>query len=542
MSLQAYLNQIKLNLNQIGKLLTKRLSKRGWFDIIGTGLHTLFGVMDSNDESYYNDLISQLQQQNKETLTLMKQNAHISKSVMNNLNETLSKFKRFEDSVSTNLQLLEKKLNEVISNQNEEKLTNLALQLHAQFLDYAIILQEETDTILNAINFSQLGILYSKILPIDIFEKELKQISIEDDKLLSDLFKINEISLYKIIKPEIKIGKEIMIISIHLPLVMNSIFQLYKVYSYPIHDKLNPQFHHMIQFHHPLIAYNNKKEYAFIPDLESCVQIESIWLCPHLEISTVQDDSPCEVLMKTAPKFPKQCDVQSLPLEISNSIYLEQNEWLYLTTKPQSTFCECDGKTVARMTIEKSSIIRLSPNCIAFIDGNTMLKAESRETKNKTLKDTIPLLEEDCCLQEIQKIAHLDLDPVKLSPDHINNINLLNEELDQFQEEIEKEYNKPLEHLRTSWWKYFLGLVASFLGTLCCCYMCCPRCLQFINPLRPCVVINQTINSCRDTQKTIAHRSATSSGSSTETTVTHGTELEMVPSPESRKKLFLFHK
>lgn len=89
MSLQAYLNQINNNLNQINNLYSKRFRKRGWFDFVGTGLHTLFGVMDSNDEQYYNDLVSQLEKRNKETLELMKQNAHISKSVMTNLNETL---------------------------------------------------------------------------------------------------------------------------------------------------------------------------------------------------------------------------------------------------------------------------------------------------------------------------------------------------------------------------------------------------------------------------------------------------------------------
>lgn len=501
MSLQAYLNQISNNLNQIENFYSKRLRKRGWFDFIGTGLHTLFGVMDSNDEDYYNDLIGQLEKRNKETLNLMKQNAHISKSVMQNLNATLSKFRGFESSITQNLNTLEKKTNQIITQENENKISALALQLHAQFIEYAIVLEEETNTILNAINFSQLGLLYSKILPVDIFDKEIKAIQIEDDKLLSDLFKVNIASLYKIIKPEIRIGKGLLIIQVHMPLVMNSVFNLFKIYSYPVPNKLNPQLSHLIQFHHPFVSFNEKNEYATIMDLKTCSQIENIWLCPHLEISTVTTQSPCEVLMKTSMKFPQQCEIQSIPLDVFNAVYLNFNEWLLLTTKEQRTFCKCDDHPTIKNTIKSSAIIRLLPGCTVFLGNDITLKAEVVETRNKTLENDLPLLQEDCCIQEINKIAYLNLDPVKIGPDHINNVELLNDELNNFQDNVEEEYNKPFQHLRTSWWKYTLGLTGLLFGTCCCCYLCCPKCLQMVNPMRPLVVINQTINNCRKTQE-----------------------------------------
>ena len=45
----------------------------------------------------------------------MKQNAHISKAVMANLNSTLSNIKRFEGSIGDNINKLAKGLNDVVS-------------------------------------------------------------------------------------------------------------------------------------------------------------------------------------------------------------------------------------------------------------------------------------------------------------------------------------------------------------------------------------------------------------------------------------------
>jgi len=199
-TLQAYITKIRGNLDLLESLTVDRRVKRGWINIVGNALHTVFGIMDSSDEEYYNEIITQLQNQNKDTLSLMKQNAHISKAVMANLNSTLSNIKRFEGSISDNINKLAKALNDVVSKQNEIKIAQLLLKFHNEFLDYAILLLNELNLIIDTVTFAQLNQLYLPILPSNILLKELKSIR-NKNKLPSSLIpRFTLFDYYKLLK------------------------------------------------------------------------------------------------------------------------------------------------------------------------------------------------------------------------------------------------------------------------------------------------------------------------------------------------------
>ena len=72
---------------------------------------------------------------------------------MANLNSTLSNIKRFEGSISDNTNKLTKALNDVVSKQNEIKIAQLLLKLPNEFLDYAILLLNELNLIIDTVTF-----------------------------------------------------------------------------------------------------------------------------------------------------------------------------------------------------------------------------------------------------------------------------------------------------------------------------------------------------------------------------------------------------
>ena len=52
-TLQAYITKIRGNLDLLESLTVDRRVKRGWINVVGNALHTVFEIMDSSDEEYY---------------------------------------------------------------------------------------------------------------------------------------------------------------------------------------------------------------------------------------------------------------------------------------------------------------------------------------------------------------------------------------------------------------------------------------------------------------------------------------------------------
>lgn len=493
LTLQNYLDKITESMKEIEKLVSPKRIKRGWFDIIGTAFHTLFGVMDANDEDYYNSLIDQLNKQNKETLALMKTNAHISKSVMSNLNRTLNKFKSFESSVEQNLHKLELFVNSVSQKVNQQIVNQQLLLLSQQFLEYAILLSNELEVILETINFAQLGTLYTQIIPVEIFIAEINNIPNNQDKVLSKITKFNILDYYKIIRPRLLLSNSLLIIELIVPLVVDTEFALKRVYTYPIP---NGDVFHVVKTQNPYVGISSNQNYVLLNSLEGCVELQDITLCPHIPIMVADHSSPCEVLMLTNKEFPNTCGIVTLTLKEVNMQYLGKNTWILFVSEEMEIISQCKGKPILRNKLNSSCLITMDPLCSIYSTNGIILEPETIEVANITLNNTLPLLNEDCCIEEIKRIQNLQLEPMKIGSFHFQDVNVLEEELNRFEKKTEELYDAPLRQIKQGWWYYTLGFCGTILMTLCCCYLCCPGCLRLCNPFRPCVVIKQTFNTC----------------------------------------------
>jgi hypothetical protein len=77
--------------------------RRGLFNGISTGLKWLIGAPDANDAEFYSVAIKTLQNKNRETLTLMRQQIHIMNSAIISYNNSVQSFKEIETKLNANI-------------------------------------------------------------------------------------------------------------------------------------------------------------------------------------------------------------------------------------------------------------------------------------------------------------------------------------------------------------------------------------------------------------------------------------------------------
>jgi hypothetical protein len=120
--------------------------KRGLFNFIGQVSHSLFGVVDSKNDEFYNQKISQLEEEQADLIKLSREQMVIVKSTLKSVNRTLH-------DVSRNGLVLEKDLDEIkkfINLENGEitqKYTHTAMLVALN--DHAIQIQRALEEVKN---------------------------------------------------------------------------------------------------------------------------------------------------------------------------------------------------------------------------------------------------------------------------------------------------------------------------------------------------------------------------------------------------------
>ena len=64
--------------------------KSGLFNFIGQVSHSLFGILDSDNEEFYNDKIKQLETEQSDLIKLSREQMVVVKSTLKSVNKTLN--------------------------------------------------------------------------------------------------------------------------------------------------------------------------------------------------------------------------------------------------------------------------------------------------------------------------------------------------------------------------------------------------------------------------------------------------------------------
>ncbi|XP_050508019.1 uncharacterized protein LOC126885487 [Diabrotica virgifera virgifera] len=260
---------------------------------------------------------------------------------------------------------------------------------------------------------------------------------------------------------------------LEIPLVDPEIFTLYQLYSIPILDN-QTGFHHILSTIHKYIARDDDSiSYVLPMDTEKCNQIsQNQRMCTDILPYPIDTDAICEAqLLKPLSNLPKTCQMSMLLAQGYNVQEIDRNLWLLTISDPLPVTIKCARKDVTTRIIKTNSILRLIPECIAFI-GSTRIHAKDQIEKytNITYRSHPVNVPYRCC-DHFETKSHLSkLKPLKLSKINVDDLNIAQHKLDQYSEELDYIMSQSFieEHL-----PLFTISTLSLIIILVILYLCC---------------------------------------------------------------------
>jgi hypothetical protein len=294
--------------------------RRGILNFIGRVSHALFSVLDDENESFYNEKISQLETEQTDLIKLAKQQMIVVKSTLKSVNHTLQDVARNEAVLAKGLELISDYVNKE-NGEIKQKYTYTTLLVtlneHAIQLERALMeVREEYDVIIQAVLNAQKGIIQPHILlPVRLI-KILKASQNDFPRDLSVPIPLSDAYAYQLVNildTEVYLIVSKLVYVVRVPLVSHYTFNIYRVIQFPIRVNEESNKYVLIQPEKDVPVIDTTKQYYVRQsrdELTHCKIIqETNWVCKQdfpLQIS--QSANECEVqLLQPIQTVPKTC-------------------------------------------------------------------------------------------------------------------------------------------------------------------------------------------------------------------------------------------
>jgi hypothetical protein len=399
--------------------------KRGIFNLIGQVSHTLFGVLDSNNEEFYNSKITQLEKEQSALLKLSREQVVIVKSTLKSVNQTLN-------DVSSNEMILEKGLQEITKFINKgngeirEKYAHtamlVALNDHAIQIERALKeLKDEYDILIQSCLSATQGIMQPQVLsPIRLIEilKSSQDSFPRDLQVPITLSAAHLYEIISIVSIEVYILNDRFVYEITVPLATHYVFDVYKILPFPMAVEGTSNKFTFIQPEKEYIMLDITKQFYVRldqSDLMMCRRMTSNKLvCKQsfpLQIS--HSTSDCEAqLLQPIRSVPDSCHQRILELKDTLWIPLKDNSWIFVAPTLDHINVICAKQNPTEIELKGSGTLTFLTDCTGYGE-KVMLKSFTMHSVNHTNKDIIPplQLEVDCCEEQSNRIT---LDELRL--------------------------------------------------------------------------------------------------------------------------------
>lgn len=138
--------------------------KRGLLNVGSYILKGLFGTPDADDAEYYNQAIHKTLSDEKQIQILMKEQVHIIKNSLINLNETISNLQYNEIILNSNIHAINTFMTQTKTDLVREEFKNLLIYHENLLTELTQNLFEEFDNLINGILFSRRNIIHPSII------------------------------------------------------------------------------------------------------------------------------------------------------------------------------------------------------------------------------------------------------------------------------------------------------------------------------------------------------------------------------------------
>lgn len=344
-------------------LPSQKITKRSLIDIGGYSLNYLFGTLDQRYQTSNDDNVKAI----KSRQDFLSNLVHNHTSMMDN---TVSLIQKTDADVTTQFQLFNKHLNKIDFDGNHDRLS-AELHNHLNFLaTYASLIFTKFRNTQSYI----LDILTSpyssglQLLSPNLLLKELLNI----EKSLPNNFILprthNQLDtelIFKIAKMESRIFNHHLICAIHIPLLLNTNYQLFRTIAVPTK---NTHGYTYIEPQRDIILVSFTREqstYLSKTEFQSCFQNhDNKFFCeshnPIFISSTKNFD--CEMqLLNHAKTIPKSCNVKQTVIG-DYWIQIDSNRYIFVLNEPSTIDLLC-YQNVTHYNLDNTGILQIPQKC-----------------------------------------------------------------------------------------------------------------------------------------------------------------------------------
>lgn len=339
-----YLKLLNLTQNRVENKLTEIIPhtgrvKRGIINGLGSIFKTITGNLDASDGIRYENLIKELQNNQKNLeASILKQNS-LSLVVINKFNSTLQQ-------INHNEKLLESRINKIAallknSAYKQNNIYNLKDLINQVVNVYGII-----DSILqdleNSLTFSKLRIMHPSIIQTKDLFAELKvlQDKIGIEKMVIPVNFQNTLLYEKVTTLDAYVYNNKITYIMHIPIMKPDNFDYFHLYSVPVyHQSL-----FKVVLPRNKFLLKNQLHYAYYG--EECTEtMPHSFTCANKDFEEIQDISPCEIKLLNAEKDLSKCQQTEVKTKTVLINRLEStNQWILVLPKKETVQLKCKNQ------------------------------------------------------------------------------------------------------------------------------------------------------------------------------------------------------
>jgi hypothetical protein len=298
--------------------------------------------------------------------------------------------------------------------------------------------------------------------------------------------------LFDIVSLDVYLVENNLVYTVQVPLVMHSVFNMFRVIPFPMRVKAMERRFTLIQPEKEFILIDNDKGfYAKLEqtNIQQCKRIKvKEQICKqHFLLFSSHSSTDCEVLMLQSIRLIPQSRIQkTVDLKETLWISLRDNAYIYVAPVPERLTVLCTGQKPTDVEIKGSGVFTFLSACTVY-ENTVIIRSLTAHSVNNTDKDINRTLNltHDCCEMTVDALSlgKIELEtPIKSIPTHDGDFHLANhknENVEKFVDEqewkVKHTAGKNMSMLSMIGTMPFV-VFFSFLFCCCCLWRCCRNC------------------------------------------------------------------